>query len=116
MQLIKVKFLKEGQPQGRSYTYYSNDLVFVGDMVQINASTKGIVVEIDVKESEIESFKDKVKTIIGKVNEKQIDGITFTITPKQAERISDYAGIDHYDLESNTKAICKALDKIIDNL
>ena len=69
MQIIKVKFLKDGQETGRPYTYFSNDVVAVGDIVQINESAKGVVVEIDVPEIEIESFKDKVKMIIGKVAE-----------------------------------------------
>lgn len=65
--IIKVKFLKEGQPSGRAYTFFSNEVVAVGDIVQINESAKGVVTEVDVPESEIEAFKDKVKTIVGKV-------------------------------------------------
>lgn len=70
MNLIKVKFLKNDVLVGRAYTYWSNEQVAVGDIVQINESTKGQVVEIDVSEEEIESFKDKVKSIIGKENKK----------------------------------------------
>ncbi|MEG1901796.1 MAG: hypothetical protein RR225_05360 [Clostridium sp.] len=70
MHLIKVKFLKNDVLVGRAYTYRSNEQVAVGDIVQINESTKGQVVEIDVPEEEIESFKDKVKSIIGKENKK----------------------------------------------
>lgn len=69
MQLIKVKFLKGEVPSGRPYTYYSNELVKPGDLVQINESAKGVVTDIDVQEEEIEAFKDKVKTIKGKVVE-----------------------------------------------
>lgn len=69
MKLIKVKFLKDGNPSGRGYTYFSPEEVVVGDEVQINESAKGIVIEINVPEEEIESYKDKVKTIIGKVVE-----------------------------------------------
>ena len=65
--IIKVKFLKDNQPTGRPYSYYSNDVVAVGDTVQINESAKGVVAEIDVPEIEIEAFKDKVKTIVGKL-------------------------------------------------
>ena len=71
MQIIKVKFLKDGQETGRPYTYFSNEVVAVGDTVQINESAKGAVTEVDVPESEIEAFKDKVKTIVGKVVENQ---------------------------------------------
>ena len=69
--IIKVKFLKDNQPTGRPYSYYSNDVVAVGDMVQINESAKGVATDVDVPESEIEAFKDKVKTIVGKVVENQ---------------------------------------------
>ena len=67
--IIKVKFLKDNQPTGRPYSYYSNDVVAVGDTVQINESAKGVVAEIDVPEIEIEAFKSSVKTIVGKVVE-----------------------------------------------
>lgn len=65
--IVKVKFLKDGQETGGPYTYFSNDVVAVGDTVQINESAKGVVTDIDVPEIEIEDFKDKVKTIIGKL-------------------------------------------------
>lgn len=67
MILIKVKFIKDNKPAGREYTYYSNELVKPGDRVQINSSAVGVVTCNKVDESEIEAFKDKVKTIIGKV-------------------------------------------------
>ena len=66
-QLIKVKFLKGDTPQGNSYTYYSNELVQPGDLVQINSQAKGVVTEIDVPEEAIKDFADKVKFIHGKV-------------------------------------------------
>ena len=69
--IVKVKFLKDGQETGRPYTYFSNDVVAVGDMVQINESAKGVVTEVDVPESEIADFKDKVKTSGGKVVEEE---------------------------------------------
>lgn len=72
MQIIKVKYLKGEVPNGRDYTFYSSELVKPGDLVQINSSAKGIVTEVDVPESEIEAFKDKVKTIVGKVVEKEL--------------------------------------------
>ena len=69
--IIKVKFLKDGQETGRPYTYFSNEVVAVDDTVQINESAKGVVTEVDVPESEIEAFKDKVKTIVRKVVEEE---------------------------------------------
>lgn len=67
MQIIKVKFLKGDQPAGRAYTYYSPVVVKPGDTVQINSSAKGVVVEADVPEAEIEAYRDKVKTVAGLV-------------------------------------------------
>lgn len=73
MNLIKAKFLKDGEPQGRAYTYISNIDVKVGDLVQLNEKGQGIVIEIDVPESEVESFRDKLKTIIGKVPKEELE-------------------------------------------
>jgi len=67
--IIKVKFLKNGQPSGRDYTYYTPEPVEVGDTVGIDTDrgvAKGIVSFTDVPEAEIAPFKDKAKTIIGK--------------------------------------------------
>lgn len=70
--LIKVKFLKGDTPSGRSYIYESGDiLVVVGDKVKLPNGSQGIVVEVNVPESEIAAFKDKVKNILGKVEEER---------------------------------------------
>jgi hypothetical protein len=80
MSLIKVKFLKTGEPSGREYTYRSEVPVEVGDKVELPHAkpvmeivpySQGIVTQIDVSEAEIEAFKDKVKTIIGKVEQEE---------------------------------------------
>jgi hypothetical protein len=71
MQIIKAQFLKGEIPSGKAYTYFSEETVSTGDLVQINSSAKGIVTEVDVPESEIEAFRDKVKTIAGIVDEKE---------------------------------------------
>ena len=65
--IVKVKFLKDNQPIGRPYSYYSNEVVAVGDIVQINESAKGVVTDVDVPEIEIEDFKESCKQIIGRV-------------------------------------------------
>lgn len=80
MELIKAKFLRNGEPHGREYTYQTNDVVKVGDTVQLNEKGIGVVTEVDVPELEVESFKDKLKTIIGKVitedeEETESDGV-----------------------------------------
>lgn len=72
--LIKLKFLRNGEPSGREYTYISKSDVNVGDTVQVkepdspdHEPPKGIVTAVNVPESEVESFKDKLKEIVGKV-------------------------------------------------
>jgi hypothetical protein len=80
MSLIKVKFLKFGEPSGREYTYKTEAEVAVGDTVELPHSkpvigdvpySQGVVTQIDVPETEIEAFKDRVKTIIGKVTKEE---------------------------------------------
>ena len=69
MNLIKAQFLRwDGHPDGRHYTYNAGEHeVKVGDLVQLNEKGQGLVTEVDVNEKEVEAFKDKLKTIIGKV-------------------------------------------------
>jgi hypothetical protein len=67
MQIIKVQFLKGEIPSGKAYTYFSEEKLSVGDLVQINSSAKGIVTEVDIPDREINGFREKVKTIVGKV-------------------------------------------------
>lgn len=65
MQIIKVRFLKEGNPSGKAYTYYSPVKVSVGDTVQINSTATGVVVEVDVPLEEVWAYRDGIKTIVG---------------------------------------------------
>ncbi|MDF2908305.1 MAG: hypothetical protein K0R34_3626 [Herbinix sp.] len=67
--IIKVKFLKDGQPSGRAYTYFSENPLSVDDKVQINSASIGVVTEIDVPEEEIKDYRDKCKFIHGKYEE-----------------------------------------------
>lgn len=80
MSLIKVKFLKMGEPSGREYTYRSEVPVAIGDIVELPQAkpvmevvpySQGVVTQIDVPETEIEAFKDKVKTIVSKLEQKE---------------------------------------------
>ena len=73
MQIIKVRFLKEGNPSGKSYTYYSPVNVAVGDTVQINRTATGVVVEVDVPDEEVTAYRDKIKTIVGLVNDDSVE-------------------------------------------
>lgn len=70
--LIKCKFLKDGKPSGREYTYRTSEKVKVGNMVQINSSAKGVVTVVDVPEEAVSAFADKVKSIIGKVKDEKV--------------------------------------------
>ena len=65
MNLIKVKFLRNGHASGRAYTYESPVNVEVGNLVQINENSVAEVVETGVSIEEIENFRDKLKSIVG---------------------------------------------------
>lgn len=73
MNLVKLKFLRNGEPSGREYTYISKSDVAVGDTVIVREAEegkdapKGVITAINVPESEVESFRDRLKEIVGKV-------------------------------------------------
>lgn len=69
MNIIKVKFYNNGVARGGAYTYFSNESVVTGDIVQINSCSRGIVTEINIPEEEIKDYRDKVKFIYGRVKE-----------------------------------------------
>lgn len=69
--LIRCRFFKDGKPSGKDYTYRTIEVVKVGDVIQINSSAKGIVTEVDVPEEEVAAFVDKVKSIVGVVEESE---------------------------------------------
>ena len=64
--IIKLKFLHDGAPQGREYTYFTPIPVTVGDTVAIDEKKQGIVTAVDVPDEEIAAFRDRAKTILGK--------------------------------------------------
>lgn len=70
--IIKLRFLKNGVPAGREYSYLTPFPVAVGDYVEA-PSTSGtataVVTKINVPEAEIASFRDRVKSIVGKTND-----------------------------------------------
>jgi len=78
--VIKLRFLHSGIPAGKEYTYFSNSDVVIGDIVDIDGNKQGIITQIDVPESEIASFKDKAKTIVGKIEKE---------TPKSIEELDE---------------------------
>ena len=68
---IKVKFLKNGEPHGREYTYKAAFPVSVGQEVILPGGGNGVVTEINVPEEDVESFKDKIKEIESVVEESE---------------------------------------------
>lgn len=66
---IKVKFLRNGEPHGREYTYKATFPIRVGQEVLLPGGGNGVVTEINVTEEEVERFKDKIKEIESMVEE-----------------------------------------------
>ena len=72
--VIKLQFLRGNEPAGREYTYFTPEPVQVGDKVDVaivnaDSTSQGIVTQVNVPYAEIEPFKDRAKTIIGKAKE-----------------------------------------------
>ena len=72
MNLIKARYMRNDIPSGRPYTFATQVPVEVDDLVVLDGKGSiGIVVETDVAEKEIEAFRDKLKTIVGKVEQEK---------------------------------------------
>lgn len=65
--VIRLRFLRYGEPQGHEYTYYTPEPVAVGDVVAVSTNN-AVVTCVDVPKEEIERYGDKAKTIIGKAD------------------------------------------------
>jgi len=103
--IVKLKFLKDGIATGREYSYLCNVDVIVGETVLIKENTLGIITEVNVPESEIEAFKDRIVTILGKyvpseepvIEESQqvevvdLDKMELSVTIKDGRIISNIA-------------------------
>lgn len=63
--IIKARFLKDGEPSGREYSYISDIEVQVGDVVILNDTSKGIVTAVDVPDVEVAKYRDRLKRIVG---------------------------------------------------
>lgn len=73
--VIKLQYLRAGEPSGREYTFFTPEPVEVGDIVDIavvsqDNTSQGMVTAVNVPLAEIEPFKDRAKTIIGKAASK----------------------------------------------
>lgn len=75
MDLIKVRFLRNGKASGRPYTYETPVPVKVGNLVQVNNNSVGEVVEVDVPESEIKDFRGMLKCIVGIAKDASEEGV-----------------------------------------
>jgi len=67
--IVKVRYFSEttGELSAREYTYYSEEFLTVGDIVTVpvrDTTSKAKVSAVGIPEAEIESFRDKVKTIL----------------------------------------------------
>lgn len=90
---IKVRFLRGDEPGGKEYTYAVNMFTpkfGVGDKVIIKPAADGkdaqlgVCTAMNVNESEVESFKDKIKTIYGVVLEHKAYS-AFAFSPQERE-------------------------------
>lgn len=68
MNIVKVKYYSEktGEYSSREYTYFAEDPLQVGDIVTVpvkDTTGKAIVAAVNVPESEISTYRDKIKTI-----------------------------------------------------
>lgn len=71
MQYIKAKFLKNGNPTGRSYTYKTHDDVKAGDIVENVNGTKLIIIDKDVSEEWVDAYGDQNIAIVKKIKESE---------------------------------------------
>ncbi len=97
--VIKVKFLRNGQPSGRAYTYYTPEAVAVDDIVELESRdgiAKGVVTQVNVPEEEILVFGDGAKSIIGKAQPEESS--KQTSLPPALQKVFD-------DLEESLKDV-----------
>jgi hypothetical protein len=70
MNFYKVKFLKNGNPQGRAYTYKSELDLQPDDAVELPGGKRGIVIDEPVNRELVAIYgSDNIKAIVGKVKE-----------------------------------------------
>ena len=93
LSIVKVKYYSEaaGGLSPREYTYFSVDRLNVGDIVTVpvrDTTGKAMVSAIDVPETQIEAFRDKVKTIPtgSKVKEEAV-GVPNRSVPNETEAV-----------------------------
>lgn len=69
MKYIKAKFLKDGKPMGRAYTYKAEDNVKAGDIVKNVNGTKLMVLDEPVNEEWLKTYGTENVAVVEKVIE-----------------------------------------------
>jgi hypothetical protein len=119
MQIVKVKYQKEDKTfDGRECTYFSEDILEVGDVVNVPVGAAGViktamVTEVDLPDSSIEAFRVAVKTIpAGSIVKEQTLPVEPTplaeITgamPDFPDPLGDFVEPSKFELPANTALI-----------
>lgn len=112
--IIKLKFLRYGQPAGREYTYFTPCEVSVGDLVEVEGKqgvSQGVVSQIDVPEEEIAPFRDRAKTIIGKAAPREDAKTEFKATQTHCGQYKPYGdSFFVWDIETACEDRAKVLE------
>jgi hypothetical protein len=68
MKIVKAKFLRNGEPSGREYSYLLPEgmELAVGDYALLRKDGVGIITAVDVDKSEVGCPLDKLKELLGK--------------------------------------------------
>ncbi|GEM_PF-397179 len=108
--IIKLKFMRYGQPAGRDYTYFTPEPVAVGDLVEVDGKqgiSQCVVTAVNVPEEEIAPFRDRAKTIIGKVKENKPVAPTkeFNVT-KASTAQAQYCNLKNYPHFAPVSGVC----------
>jgi hypothetical protein len=77
--IVKVKFLRNGVPSGRTYSYITPDdgeTYKSGDYVYLSGDSVGLIVETDVPEDKAGYPVDKLRTFIGRAENPDTGSIT----------------------------------------
>ena len=71
--VVKGKFFgKDGKPSGREYTFYVDEDVLVGDVLEVfthGRNSDVLITQINVDPKEIEPYKNVAKTLMPKLRE-----------------------------------------------
>ena len=89
--VIKVRFIQNGEPVGIEYTYYTPVPVEIGDRVDIDTAyglSRAIVTQVDVPVAEIARFGDRARFIRGKTAPRGTKGIV--ITPEGGVTVQEF--------------------------